>query len=77
MQAAGITFWKRIGNGGKENGRREKNINLRPIKGKDRKEISAGFPVLLVWCLMIWCMFISPLKRPGDQKQALTQKQKG
>ena len=54
-----------------------KNINFASYKGKrDRKKYLSVFPVLLVWCLMIWYMFISPLRDLAIQKQALTQKQK-
>lgn len=54
-----------------------KNINFASYKGKrDRKKYLPVFPVLLVWCLMIWYMFISPLRDLAIQKQALTQKQK-
>ena len=54
-----------------------KNINFASYKGKrDRKKYLPVFPGLLVWCLMIWCMFISPLRDLAIQKQALTQKQK-
>ena len=54
-----------------------KNINFASYKGKrDRKKYLPVFPVLLVGCLMVWYMFISPLRDLAIQKQALTQKQK-
>lgn len=54
-----------------------KNINFAFYKGKrDRKKYLPVFPVLLIWCLMVWYMFISPLRDLAIQKQALTQKQK-
>ena len=54
-----------------------KNINFASYKGKrDRKKYLPVFPVLLVWCLMIWYMFISP-KRPGDPETGIDSETEG
>lgn len=49
---------------------------MRPIKGKGTERNICRFFRVMVWCLMIWYMFISPLRGLAIQKQALTQKQK-